>query len=94
MPFVIGDIQKVRSNLPIYHYLLEFPFQRAPPPPTQKGMFKLSDASGKLTFSTISQGSLNQGALDSKDVFLVDGGKELFVWVGQGMDILIFNKET
>lgn len=56
----------------------------APPPPTQKGMYKLSDASGKLTFSTISDGSLNKGALDSKDVFLVDGGKSLFVWVGQG----------
>ena len=53
-------------------------------------MYKLSDASGKLTFSTISHGSLNKGALDSKDVFLVDGGKELYVWVGQGMYIYLF----
>lgn len=57
-------------------------------------MYKLSDASGKLTFSTISEGSLSKGSLDSKDVFLVDGGKELYVWVGQGIYfILSFEKE-
>ncbi|XP_066923102.1 gelsolin-like protein 1 [Clytia hemisphaerica] len=56
--------------------------RRAPPPPTQKGMYKLSDASGKLQFSTISTGSLNKSGLDTKDVFLVDGGSHLYVWVG------------
>lgn len=47
-------------------------------------MYRLSDASGKMTFTTVSQGSLNKDNLDSKDVFLVDGGKHLFVWVGSG----------
>ena len=47
-------------------------------------MFKLSDASGKMTFSTVAQGKLDKSVLDSKDVFLVDGGKHLYVWVGSG----------
>jgi len=58
--------------------------RKAPPPPTQQGMYKLSDASGKLTFSTVSTGSLDQSKLDSNDVFIVDGGKHLFVWLGNG----------
>ena len=47
-------------------------------------MFKLSDATGKLTFSQVSQGSLEKGKLDSGDVFLVDNGNHLYVWVGNG----------
>jgi gelsolin len=58
--------------------------RKAPPPPIQKGMFKLSDASGKLTFSNVSQGSLDKSKLDKKDVFLVDNGTMLYVWVGSG----------
>lgn len=58
--------------------------RKAPEPPTQKGMYRLSDASGKMTFTTVAQGKLDQRMLDSKDVFLVDGGKHLYVWVGNG----------
>lgn len=30
----------------------------------------------------MSEGSLDRGHLDTKDVFIVDSGKEMFVWVG------------
>jgi len=54
-------------------------------------MFKLSDATGKLTFSQVSQGSLEKSKLDSADVFLVDNGIHLYVWVGNGKMTFIVN---
>ena len=47
-------------------------------------MYQLSDASGKLTFKTVAQGKLDKSLLDSQDVFLVDAGGHLYVWVGKG----------
>ena len=32
----------------------------------------------------MSEGSLSRSSLDSKDVFIADNGKSLFVWVGKG----------
>ena len=46
-------------------------------------LMKLSDASGKLTFSKEAQGSLQKSQLQSSDVFIVDATIQVFVWVGK-----------
>ena len=52
-----------------------------------KSIFRLSDEGGKLEFSLVSEGSISRSSLDSKDVFIVDTGKSLFVWVGKGASV-------
>ncbi len=47
-------------------------------------IFRVSDETGKMEVSIVSEGTLAKSFLDSKDVFLVDDGKLLFVWVGKG----------
>jgi hypothetical protein len=48
-------------------------------------LFKVSDASGQLEFSRVpTSGSLTKDLLDSNDVFILDAGSEIFVWVGRG----------
>lgn len=47
-------------------------------------MFRLSDASGELEYSLVSEGKLDRDFLDQADVFIVDTGKALFVWIGGG----------
>ena len=37
-----------------------------------------------MEFSLVSEGTLARSSLDSKDVFIADNGKSLFVWVGSG----------
>ncbi|XP_059150418.1 gelsolin-like protein 2 [Physella acuta] len=48
----------------------------------QPELFRLSDASGKMTFKTEKKGSISKSDLDSKDVFILDTKSSLFVWVG------------
>lgn len=50
----------------------------------QPSVFRLSNESGSLEFSLVSEGELLKSSLDSNDVFIVDTGKELFVWIGAG----------
>lgn len=46
---------------------------------------KLSDASGKLEFSLVAEGNaIKKSQLDANDVFIYDGGAEVFAWVGKG----------
>ena len=49
-------------------------------------LFRLSDASGQLTFDLVKDGSsISKSDLDGNDVFLFDdAGKEIWVWEGQG----------
>jgi len=47
-------------------------------------LFRLSDASGKTTFTKVHEGKVNASMLDSNDVFILDGKAQLFVWVGKG----------
>jgi len=47
-------------------------------------LFRLSDASGKLTFSKEREGRITEDHLDGNDVFIVDCDIEIFVWVGKG----------
>jgi gelsolin len=46
-------------------------------------LWKLSDASGKMTFTKVAEGTLQKSMLDSNDVFVIDAGIEVFVWVGK-----------
>lgn len=50
----------------------------------EKAIWKLSDASGSLTFTAISKGSIAKSSLDHADVFIVDSGATVFAWVGKG----------
>jgi gelsolin len=47
-------------------------------------LFRLSDASGKLTFVEVSTGNaINRKQLDANDVFIFDTGAEVFAWIGK-----------
>lgn len=45
-------------------------------------LMKVSDASGKVEMSEVKKGSVTQDDLSSDDVFLVDNGLQVFVYVG------------
>ena len=47
-------------------------------------LYQLSDESGKMTFSKITEGKVTQSMLKSQDVFIVDANYEVFVWIGKG----------
>ena len=49
-----------------------------------KKLFRLSDASGQLSFNLVKDGNVSQSDLDGNDVFLLDSGKGVWVWEGQG----------
>merc|ERR1711943_80642 len=51
---------------------------------TQKRILKLSDASGSLQFTVVSEGKLAKSFLSSDDAFIIDSGFEVFVWIGNG----------
>jgi len=51
-------------------------------------LFKLSDASGKLTFQKIGEGKdVNKAALKSDDVYIVDLGYHVFAWIGKNASV-------
>eukprot|EP00731_Ephydatia_muelleri_P007448 Em0003g1696a len=45
-------------------------------------MFRLSDETGKLTLTKLDD-PISKSKLDEKDVFIVDTGKQVFVWIGK-----------
>lgn len=47
-------------------------------------LFRLSDASGKITFTKVHEGKINASMLDTNDAFVLDAKMQLFVWVGKG----------
>jgi len=47
-------------------------------------LFQVSDASGKLEVTLVSEGNLDKKMLDDKYCFILDAGNELHVWVGKG----------
>ncbi|KAH9518580.1 hypothetical protein Btru_005701 [Bulinus truncatus] len=49
-----------------------------------KELFRLSDSSGKLSFKVEKKGSISKSDFDSKDVFILDAKKSLYVWIGNG----------
>jgi len=67
----------------------EFQAQRSVAPPARNArphkLFRLSDASGRLSFDLVKDGqSIQMGDLDSNDVFLLDVGSAIWVWRGLG----------
>ncbi|KAL4226754.1 hypothetical protein ACF0H5_014734 [Mactra antiquata] len=50
--------------------------------PTEKKLFKVSDASGKIDLSEVKTGSIAKEDLGSDDVFLFDSTEQIFVWIG------------
>jgi len=48
----------------------------------KKQLFKLSDASGSLSFSLVAEGTVSKSLLDTNDAFILDVGAEVFVWIG------------
>jgi gelsolin len=51
----------------------------------EKKLFRLSDAEGPLSFDLVKQGErVSKNDLDGNDVFLLDAGKSIWVWEGQG----------
>ncbi|XP_071953140.1 gelsolin-like protein 1 [Antedon mediterranea] len=62
----------------------EKPEARTAPAATEKILYKLSDESGNLEFTTIATGQFQKSMLDRQDVYIIDTGSELFVWVGSG----------
>jgi len=60
-----------------------------PEPPADKidadklVLFRLSDASGKMSFTKVAEGKINASMFDTNDVFILDGNVQIFVWVGK-----------
>jgi len=52
-----------------------------------KSMHKVSDKSGTMEIDQVLNGSIDRSELKPDDVFLVDAGKHLFVWVGKSASI-------
>lgn len=50
--------------------------------PVSKKLFQLSDASGKLVFKQVAEGTLHKGLLNSNDVFILDAGSVVYTWIG------------
>jgi len=52
---------------------------------TGRVLFRLSNASGALEMTKVGEGAAaTRDKLDTKDVFIVDSGNEIFTWVGRG----------
>jgi hypothetical protein len=49
-----------------------------------KILYKLSDESGALKKTKIAEGSVKKSQLESKDVFILDVGHTVWVWIGKG----------
>merc|ERR1712100_1013099 len=50
---------------------------------TQKRILKLSDASGSLQFTVVSEGKLAKSFLSSDDAFILDLGDKIMIWLGK-----------
>jgi len=48
-----------------------------------KSLHQLSDSTGQLKLTEVASGSFKKTHLKSADVFIVDIGPEVFVWVGK-----------
>lgn len=52
--------------------------------PAAKKLFRLSDATGTVTFTEVATGdAINKSLLDTNDVFILNNETEIFVWIGK-----------
>jgi len=49
-----------------------------------KKIFQLHEKDGKEEFKKVQEGKISKSTLKSDDVFVVDVGAEVFVWIGKG----------
>jgi len=47
-------------------------------------LFRVSDATGAVTFKQEAHGKISMSQFDSNDVFVLDAQVEIFVWLGKG----------
>ncbi|CAH1765833.1 19718_t:CDS:10, partial [Entrophospora sp. SA101] len=48
----------------------------------EKKLFRVSDASGEVTFAQEASGKVTKSHFDTNDVFVFDAGHDVFVWIG------------
>ncbi|KNC56438.1 severin [Thecamonas trahens ATCC 50062] len=53
-------------------------------PAPEPSLWKLTDDSGELTFDKVADAPLSTDMLESDDVFILDTGIEVFIWIGEG----------
>jgi len=54
----------------------------------EKVLMKLSDTAGTVSFAEIATGtSINKSLLTSDDVYILDNGEEIFVWIGKSASV-------
>ncbi len=73
-----------RSRAPLRPRSLTAPPQTPDTPAVvDKKLFRLSDETGKMQLKEVPK-PFSIKSLDTKDVFILDAGLEVFVWVGKG----------
>jgi len=61
----------------------------SPPPPEEvsvdaKALWKVTDHSGAMSFGQVAKGhNIKKNLLDTKEVFILDVGAEIFAWIGK-----------
>jgi len=50
-------------------------------------LYKVSDASGKMEYTRVAVGTLKKSMLGTGDVYIVDAGTEVYVWVGSKANV-------
>jgi len=55
-------------------------------PHTEK-LFKVSDASGQMTFEKVAEGNITRSLFDTNDVFIYDKADGCYVWIGKGASV-------
>jgi gelsolin len=50
-------------------------------------LYKISNETGKLTTSEIAERPLTREMLDTKDVFILELNKHIYIWIGRGADV-------
>ncbi|KAJ3040570.1 hypothetical protein HDV00_010750 [Rhizophlyctis rosea] len=53
----------------------------------EKVLFRLSDKTGTFAFTEEARGKIPKSKLDSNDVFILDNGLEIFIWVGADAEL-------
>jgi gelsolin len=54
---------------------------------SEKVLIRLTNSSGGMEFKEEARGNISLSMLDTKDVFIVDAGSEVFIWIGNKSDV-------
>ncbi|KAF2262582.1 gelsolin [Lojkania enalia] len=72
------DIDTLTTQFKAPRPILSRPIDQA-----RKKLFKISDADGELSFNLVKEGNaICRDDLDGNDIFLLDSGKDIWVWEG------------